>query len=60
MNKDHGLVGTNHRMYLFYDFKYPNLDLVNHLDGKIKLEDHDKMIKEMYIKESFAGLIEKI
>ena len=59
MIKDHGLVGINHHMYLFYDFNYPKLSLIDPSDGKIKLKDYDKMIKEMYKTEVFFGLIKK-
>jgi len=60
MIKDHGLVGINHHLYLFYDFNYPKLNLIDPVDGKIKLKDYDKMIKEMYKTEGFSGLIKKI
>lgn len=47
-------------MYLFYDFNYPKLDLIDPLDGEIRLEDYDKMIKEMYKTKGFFGLIKKL
>jgi len=59
MKKDHGLVGINHHMYLFSDFNYPKLNLIDPLDGKIKLKDYDSMIQEMYSTEGFFGLIKK-
>ena len=36
------------------------LNLIDPLDGKIKLKDYDEMIKEMYKTEVFFGLIKKI
>jgi ABC-type bacteriocin/lantibiotic exporter with double-glycine peptidase domain len=60
MKKDHGLVGINQHIYLFYDFNYPKLNLIDPLDGEIKLKDYNKMIKEMYKTEGFFGLIRKI
>ena len=48
MIKDHGLVRINHHMYLFQDFTYPKLSLIDPFDGKIKFMDYDKMIKEIY------------
>ena len=60
MKKNHGLVGINHHIYLYYDFNYPKLILIDPLDGKIKLKDYNKMIKEMNKTEGFFGLIKKI
>ena len=40
MKKDHGLVGINHHMYLFYDFNSPKLNLANPFDGEMKLKDY--------------------
>ncbi len=41
--------------YLFLRSKY----FKDPLDGKIKLKDYDKMIKEMYKTEGYYGLIKK-
>ena len=60
MKKDHGLVGINHHIYLFYDFDYPKLNLIDPLDGKIKFKDYDTMIEEMCKTEGFFGLIKYI
>ena len=60
MKKYHGLVGINHHMFLFSDFNYPKLNLIDPMDGKIKLKDYDSMIEEMYRTEGFFGLIKNI
>lgn len=60
MKKEHGLVGIKNHSYLFYDFKYPKVQLIDPNDKKIKTQDYDEMIKEMYNSEGFFALIKKI
>jgi len=60
MKKDHGLIGIKHHSYLFYDFKYPKIQLKDPNDGKIKIKEYNQMIKEMYNTEGFFALIKKI
>ena len=48
MKKDHGLVGINHHIYLFYDFNYPKLNLTDPSDGKIKLKEFSLNYNYLY------------
>lgn len=57
--KNHGLVGIKDHVFLFYNFKYPELKLIDPNDKKIKTKDYSKLIKEMYNTEGFFALIKK-
>lgn len=53
MKKDHGLVGIDHHIYLFFDFNYPDVNLIDPSDGKIKSMDYYEMVKKMCETEGF-------
>ena len=60
MKQDHGLVGIDCHMYLFSDFDYPGVNLIDPSDGKIISKEYDEMVREMCETEGFFGLIKKI
>nr|MBI4156438.1 hypothetical protein [Candidatus Woesearchaeota archaeon] len=59
-NQNHGLVGIKDHLHLFYDFKYPQIQLIDPSDSQIKTRDYYQMIKEMRNTEGFFALIRKI
>ena len=60
MRKDHGLVGIDNHSYVFYDFKYPELKLIDPNNAQIKTKDYCQMIKEMCNTKGFFSLIKKL
>lgn len=60
MKKHHGLIGVKDHAYVFYDFKYPQINLIDPNDQEIKTKDYNQIIKEMYNTEGFFGLIKKL
>lgn len=59
-DNNHGLIGIKDHCFLFYDFKYPELKLIDPNNKKIKIKDYETMIKEMYNTEGFFVLIKRI
>lgn len=56
-----GFIGINDHTYLFVDYKYPNVKMIDPEKGKLKTKEYHSMIKEMYdYKKGFFGLIKKV
>ena len=58
--RGHGLVGIKDHSFLFYDFKYPELKLIDPNDKEIKIKNYAQLIKEMYDAKGFFALIKRI